>query len=364
MEESEETSVKRPKVADFFAGSGLATEGLRLDFDVVWANDIDAKKAATYIANHGEFHFTHAPIETFSAHDVPVHDLSWASFPCQDLSLAGKKKGIKADRSGTVWHWLRILEGISTRPKMVVAENVQGLISGNGGENYVALHHALMDLGYTCGVILLNAQHWVPQSRPRVFVIGVRDVVGVQNYLSDSPTWVHSKDIVNVSEKVENFCFWKLPKPRLKVKALSDIIDYDVPCDDDVVVSRNLALISEKHWKKVEVARAEGARVFAGYKRTRHGKQCLELRTDGIAGCLRTPAGGSSRQHLLIETNSGYKTRLLSIREAAQLMGVGSNYKFPGTYNDGYKALGDAVVVPVVRHLAKNLLSPILRETD
>ena len=105
-----------------------------------------------------------------------------------------------------------------------------------------------------------------------------------------------------------------------------------------------------------EKKRAGGSKVFTGYKRIRAAN--TEIRTDGIAGCCehhRVGAVGSS-----INSPTGYQTRLLSIGEAARLMGARRTYKFPGSYNDGYKALGDAVAVPVVRHLAKHLLEPLL----
>jgi DNA (cytosine-5)-methyltransferase 1 len=87
------------------------------------------------------------------------------------------------------------------------------------------------------------------------------------------------------------------------------------------------------------------------------------LRFDHIAGCLRTPNGGSSRQVLVLKKDGHLVTRLVSVRETARLMGAPDSYKIPGTYNDGYKAMGDAVAVPVVRHLAKHLLTPLLRAT-
>ena len=105
-----------------------------------------------------------------------------------------------------------------------------------------------------------------------------------------------------------------------------------------------------------------GAQPFAapGYRRTRSGKQVLELRFDNLAGCLRTPEGGSSRQIIVIKKNGELRSRLLTVREAARLMGAPETYKIPGSYNDGYKALGDAVAVPVATWLAQHLLSPLV----
>ena len=349
-----------PKAADFFAGCGLATEGLKGNFDVVWANDIDLNKAEAYRANHGTSHFYHAPIETFESESVPHHDLSWASFPCQDLSLAGKGLGIKAQRSGTVWEWLRIIDGLRFRPRVVVAENVLGLLTGNKGANYKSLHDSLGGLGYKCGALVINAKHWVPQSRVRVFVVGVQQSVDTSEYELQDADWGHPTAVQRLADRHSDFVLWKLPFPKAQSKSLESVIDFSEPVDFEEKRDRNLALITDAHWGKIRKAEQGGSKVFTGYKRIRGGEQRLEIRTDGIAGCLRTPSGGSSRQHVLIPSPTGYQTRLLSIGEAARLMGARRTYKFPGSYNDGYKALGDAVAVPVVRHLAKHLLEPLL----
>jgi DNA (cytosine-5)-methyltransferase 1 len=98
-----------------------------------------------------------------------------------------------------------------------------------------------------------------------------------------------------------------------------------------------------------------------GYKRTRQGRQVLELRFDDVAGCLRTPQGGSSRQFLILKRRDHMDARLLTIPETARLMGAPTSYKLPSMYhyNDGYKAMGDAVAVPVATYLAQHLLSKL-----
>jgi DNA (cytosine-5)-methyltransferase 1 len=78
-----------------------------------------------------------------------------------------------------------------------------------------------------------------------------------------------------------------------------------------------------------------------------------------MAGCLRTPEGGSSRQLLILARDGALATRLLTVEETARLMGAPTRYKIPGSYNDGYKAMGDAVSVPAVRYLARHLLFPL-----
>lgn len=87
--------------------------------------------------------------------------------------------------------------------------------------------------------------------------------------------------------------------------------------------------------------------------------QQLELRFDGIAGCLRTPEGGSSKQYLVVKKNGQTHARLLTVREAARLMGAPDSFALPGSNNDGYKAMGDAVVAPVAQFIGERFLTKI-----
>jgi len=352
----------RPVSVDFFAGSGLATEALKGYFHSAWANDICARKQAVFEANHPESTFHPGSIEEVSGTLLPAHSLSWASFPCQDLSLAGNMNGLNSERSGMVWEWLRILDELNSKPNIVVAENVKGLVSAKGGEHYLALHEALTVRGFKVGAVLLDAAHWVPQSRPRVFVIGVDPKLDLTGFVDTGPNWLHPKVICSVASKAKDWLWWKLPEPTKRATSLEDLIDINEPMDDPDTVSHHLGLIPDNHWSKIEKAVEKGFCVFPGYKRIRNGKQVLEVRTDGLAGCLRTPSGGSSRQQLVIYKDGQYSTRLLTIREAASLMGAPSDYNIPGTYNQGYKAMGDAVAVPAVQYLAQHLLYPMAQQ--
>jgi DNA (cytosine-5)-methyltransferase 1 len=117
--------------------------------------------------------------------------------------------------------------------------------------------------------------------------------------------------------------------------------------------------------KVVEVQRLGGRVVGAVYRRTRrdeHGRrvQRAEVRFDDVAGCLRTPAGGSSRQVIMVVEGDRVRTRLIAPRETARLMGLPDAYALPANYNEAYHLTGDGVVVPVVRHLAANIFEPLL----
>ena len=103
------------------------------------------------------------------------------------------------------------------------------------------------------------------------------------------------------------------------------------------------------------------------YKRTRLNDngakvQRAEIRFDDVSGCLRTPAGGSSRQVIVVVDGLKVRSRLISARETARLMGLKDDYKLPKNYNEAYHLTGDGVAVDVVRHLAKHIFEPLLAQ--
>jgi DNA (cytosine-5)-methyltransferase 1 len=358
------TAATLPTCLDFFAGSGLVTEGMRGSFVSVWANDICGKKAAVYCANHGQDHFHLGSISEVKGADLPAADLAWASFPCQDLSLAGQMSGFDGKRSSLVWEWLRVIDEMGPKmPAVLVAENVTGLVSGHNGDSYRALHAALEARGYRSGAMELDAVRWVPQSRPRIFVVSVRKDVPLTGLASRFPSWTQSRAIQKLGADLPGFIWWDLPLPAMRETWLEDVLEEGAECHDEKRNLATLALIAPQHQTRLRGELANGFKIAPGYRRTRAGKQVLELRFDRISGCLRTPEGGSSRQILVLKKDGQLATRLLTVREAARLMGVRDDYQLPGSYNDGYKAMGDAVAVPVVRHLAQHLLKPLAIRT-
>ena len=335
---------------EFFAGSGMVAYGLSGMFNPVWANDISDKKAVVYRSNIMGNHLVLDDIKNISGAALPHAHLSWASFPCQDLSLAGSLGGIDAARSGLIWEWLRILKEMPQRPSVLLIENVAGLLSANQGKNYSKLHHALLSLSFKSGAIMIDAVHFVPQSRPRVFVIAVRKDIEIPPELMDTgPNWLHNKAAVALGNDLPEWVWWRAEKPKSRHININEIIDFSLPYDKDDV----LRLISPRH--RVILDSMENA-VATGYRRTRNGKQCLELRFDGVAGCLRTPEGGSSKQFLIVKRNGEVHARLISPREAARLMGAPDSFVLPDTYNDAYKAMGDAVVIPVATFIGASFL--------
>ncbi|MBI2818048.1 MAG: DNA cytosine methyltransferase [Acidobacteria bacterium] len=179
---------------DFFAGSGLVRLGLQPEFETIWANDNCPKKRAVYEVNHPEDTFCPSDIEEVSGTGLPTADLAWASFPCQDLSLAGNLNGINSGtRSGVFWQWIRVLTDMHRAkklPPIVVAENVVGFVVAHEGRHFRRAYQALRQLGYRVGAVVIDAELFVPQSRPRAFVIAVNhrvDVTGLTQAVPSQP---------------------------------------------------------------------------------------------------------------------------------------------------------------------------------
>ncbi len=351
-----------PTFVDFFAGSGLVTQGAKHACTPVWSNDICSKKAASYIANHGDDHFHLGSIEQVSGATIPHGDIVWASFPCQDLSLAGKMGGLAASRSGMFWEWLRVLDEMPVKPTVIALENVVGLLSANGGEDFRLLHQALRERSYKVGPMLLDARLWVPQSRPRVFVVAVLDSIDTTALEDHGPNWLHPEVVLKAIAPLDDAVFWSMPRPKKRPKTLSEIIDWEAPVFDDQRKRELMSLIAPNHKELLNRLPLQQRAVFPGYRRTRKGKQTLELRFDNTSGCLRTAEGGSSRQFLILHDQGRWDARLITTREAARLMGAPDNFRLSQSYNEAYSAMGDAVVVPVVKHLVEHLLYPLARQ--
>lgn len=359
---------------EFFAGAGLVTLGLGSEWECVWANDIDPKKAWVYRSNFGDSHFHLGDVAGFDAKEMPNHtQLAWASFPCQDLSLAGWRRGLSSDRSGTFWPFWKIMRShfeMGHRPPLIVLENVVGMLHGDG---FSGLCEALAALGMQFGAVVMDAREFLPQSRPRVFVIAVDERVDCSSFTLKEgvKTWTPSS-LLRAHELLSpqlarSWRWWKVPVPDHGYSSVEQLIernpsgvDWHTPAE----TKRLLALMNKLHRDRITEALATGKRSIGFvYKRIREGVQRAEIRFDGIAGCLRTPGGGSSRQTVVVVENGAVRSRLLSPREAARLMGVPDSFKLPNSYNDAYKAMGDAVAVPVVSWLGKHLLEPLAQAT-
>jgi len=372
---------------EFFAGGGMARAGLGPNWRCLFANDFDPRKVATYAANWGGSDIRRDDVANLTLADLPgaMVDLSWASFPCQDLSLAGSYRGLGRERdnertrSGTFWPFWKLMRGLveaDRAPRAIVLENVYGCLTSHDGRDFSAIASALAQSDFVFGAAVVNAASFVPQSRPRVFFIAVlKDIAIPRSLAANGPqnhwhppalTEAHS---CMTPESKQNWVWWNIPEPAPRSATFAGLIE-EVPTGVEWHTPSQtqylLDLMSAVNRKKVADAAKAGRRMVGGlYRRTRpdeHGvsRQRAEVRFDEIAGCLRTPAGGSSRQTILVVDGKRVRSRLLSPREAARLMGLHDGYTLPARYNDAYHVCGDGVCVPVVRHIAAHILEPLL----
>ncbi|HLH44695.1 MAG TPA: DNA (cytosine-5-)-methyltransferase [Bryobacteraceae bacterium] len=364
---------------EFFAGGGMARLGLGSEWRCTFANEWCEKKAASYRAYFDGGELKIGDVANLRLEELPgVPTLVWASFPCQDLSLAGSGAGLGGDRSGTFRpFWKLVSEMISQGriPKMVVLENVVGALSSRGGGDFTALMDCLAQAGYKGGALVLDASRFLPQSRPRLFIAAVHCPVRIPPGLfSTGPdeAW-HTASVRSAYSRLprllrDMWVWWTLPWPDSPIPTLSEIIEEE-PCSvkwhTSEQTARLVGLMSPLHLQKLDEAKRLGRRIAGTvYRRMRPGDegrrvQRAEVRFDQISGCLRTPAGGSSRQIVIVVEGKRVRSRLLSPREAARLMGVPEDYPLPENYNVAYHLFGDGLAVPVVSWLERHLLRPL-----
>jgi DNA (cytosine-5)-methyltransferase 1 len=372
---------------EFFAGIGLVHEALRQSgWQAVYANDIDAKKRAMYEGHYGAAsHYHEGDVWDVDAvlERVPGRPfLATASFPCTDMSLAGKRRGLAGEQSGALFGFLQTIERLGDRqPRMVLLENVPGFLTSHDGADFETAVHELAGLGYWLDSLVIDARWFVPQSRPRLFLIGFHEsIVG-------PPLVRRSADIDALDDpwrralarsgkmrpsrlqaamtRIEPATGWAtidvLP-PRQARYELTDFLDIgpEQTWWNPAEVERHAAMLFDRHRRQMEreAAAADGPVLFTGFRRIREGRQRLEVRFDGVAGCLRTPRGGSAKQIILMVDRGRLRMRWMTPREYARLQGA-PNFTLPENAIQGYFGFGDAVCVPAVAWIDRNVLTPM-----
>ncbi|WP_421736259.1 DNA cytosine methyltransferase [Caulobacter sp.] len=354
---------------EFFAGGGMARIGLGDGWSCAFANDFDPVKAATYRANFADAaeHFHEGDVWAIESQTLPTTDLAWASSPCQDFSLAGARAGLSGGRSSAFFGFWRLMQALNAQqrgPDTIIVENVVGLLTSHEGRDFTALCQALTGEGYRFGALEVDASRFTPQSRPRVFVVATRKPADALSGPSPFQTRAVKAAYDRLPEDLQaGWIWWGLDAPPARNTDLAAILepDADARWSSPEKTRALLALMAPAHRAAVDLRVRTGERAVGSvFKRMRAGEQRAEVRFDGLAGCLRTPRGGSSRQTLLVIDQGQIRSRLISPREGARLMGLPDGYALPGSQTAGLHVIGDGVAPPVVRWLAERLLEPLV----
>ena len=357
-----------PRVAEFFAGIGLVGKALeQAGFNVVFSSDIDPVKEILYRVNRQHSHFLLADIHSLKGADIPEVELATASFPCTDLSLAGNRAGLLGQNSGTFWEFARILEEMGARrPPVVLLENVVGFATSRNGDDLNKTISKLNELGYTCDVLMLDAKWFVPQSRPRLFIIGSQLLDN--NYYGKSllrPSWLVKfiKEHPDLGIRTS-----PLTPPPLQVSSLETVVERleaeDPRWWEEERLNKFLSSLSSIQMARLHLMKESESIAWASaYRRTRNGKAVWEIRADAISGCLRTARGGSSKQALVEAGKGAVKVRWMTVTEYARLQGVPDFELSDVRESQAYFALGDAVCVPAVSWLGREYLMPLISGT-
>ena len=361
--------LREPRVAEFFAGIGLVGQALEgAGFDIVFANDVDAAKKesssstspspSTCCGISGTSERTMFPILTWPP--LPSHvrtchwqGIEWASpepsRACSGSSLASSRRwGIDARSCCSS----RTSSG--SRPHMA-------------GRTSLLLSRASTSLGYSCDVLVVDARRFVPQSRPRLFIVASLDR-DWPSHAHLAPCWARPQWVVDLLQKHRQLVFHaaSLPVPEELKPALGDILE-DVPPADACWwnIDRVAAFVSSLSGLQLsrleQRVRADSISAKTAYRRTRQGKATWEMRQDDLAGCLRTTRGGSSKQALVVAGQGMMRVRWMTPLEYARLQGAGG-FRLDGIReNRAYFAFGDAVCVPVVAWLGEHYLLPLVQ---
>jgi DNA (cytosine-5)-methyltransferase 1 len=390
LEPVEQTVSDAPTCIEFFAGIGLTHLGLSSHgWTCLYANDIEPKKRRMYETCFGPADYYH--VEDVWKTDeildrIPSRrvDLATASFPCVDLSLAGNLKGFSGIESGAFYGFIKVLKKLRQQgraPRAVLIENVIGFLSSHDGKFFRVALQQLADLGYFVDAFVVDAKHFTPQSRPRVFIVGFEGPLipaeQYQPYLfkGDTLDTFRLNPVPLEGEMRPRRLLEKLGTTKLKTgwvplelpslpkenRNLHRCIDVDETQDwwQEWRVRKHLAEMHHSHLKRIMLLK-KGKELSVGtiYRRVREGKSRSEIRTDGLAGCLRTPRGGSSKQIVFTAGRGTIRMRWMTPREYARLQGC-PDYPIEVDRNEALWGFGDAVCVPVLSWIAENVLSQI-----
>lgn len=330
---------------DLFAGIG----GIRMGFEAhgghcVFTSEWNTFSKKTYLENYGDHHPFVGDIVPFAAEDVPNHDVLLAGFPCQPFSIAGVSKknslqrphGFECTTQGTLFFDVaRIIA--AKRPAAFLLENVKNLVSHDKGNTFDVIIQTLRnELGYDVHYKVIDGQHFTPQHRERIIIVGFRDKTGFSwddlSFPSHEP---RLSSILHKTDGSEPYLAWdedrffehKTGTVQPKYTLTANLWTY-------------LQNYAEKH-------RAAGNGFGFGLAFPNSVTRTLSARyhKDG--------------SEILVYQGENIRPRRLTPRECARLMGFPDTFKIPVSDTQAYRQFGNSVVMPVMQEVARIMVPHI-----
>lgn len=349
------------RLADFFAGAGLKREALD-GWNCVYALDNDPTKAAMYEARFPDTEVHLCDVmrtDEIVARIPPGVVLATGGFPCTDVSAGGTKLGLDGSCSSAWYGFLAVLERLGAgRPPLVLVENVPALYTHREGRDFREVALGLHRLDYRLACFVLHGQDFVPQSRSRIFIVGVASGLPVPEI--DVPLWWErrarpAKLALLMNDLDIPWLPLMPPPPPPRQDRLADIADLDSDgWWDEKRVRKYLAKMTKATRGRLDQLLAADGLHVAGMG---HKKGWVS-RFNDLATCLLASRTGGIRQFLAVIERGRLRMREYSVAECGLLMGSSGDWtRF--RRRDALAGLGDGVVVPAVRWIDTHILTPI-----
>ena len=340
-------------INELFSGIGAQVAALKrngVKFKVVGISEIDKYAIKSYEAINGK---TRNYGDISKAESLDYADLWTYSFPCTDISLAGKQAGLtdetgKQTRSGLLFEVERLLKKSvedGNQPKYLLLENVKNLVGKKFKQEFDKWLKTLDGLGYNNYWKVLNAKDYgVPQNRERVFVVSIRKDVDTQGYAFPEPFKLERrlKDVLETNVDEKYYLAQDLVKSfveRLSKREVSNKIQNNLMFEPQIKQLGNVFQTKKRD-------NPNTGRVYD---------------TSGIGACLNTMGGGNREPCVLEKCHCGIRIRKLTPKECWRLMDF-TDEEFEAAEKAGvsktqlYKQAGNSIVVSVLAGIFNNLL--------
>lgn len=369
---------KKIRVFEAFAGYGsqsIALRNIGVDYEVVAISEIDKYAIKAYEAIHGKVNNL-GDISKVKVEDIPDHDLFTYSFPCQDISVAGKQASLEegsGTRSSLLWECRKIIA--TKKPRYLLMENVKNLVSKKHKPYFDKWLEYLEGLGYINYWQVLNAKDFgVPQNRERVFVVSILNNENEFNFEDGIELDRALGDMLEESVDEKYYIDTDRAKSVIQQLIETNQLNNDiVPCDSTIVKPKKLDIsncITARYDAGIQNKQSIGVAVVERIKDYNNSDRIGGLfdddkkhqagsiwNTNALSPTLDTMQGGY-RQPCIVDK---YRLRKLTPRECFRLMGLNEIHidriQSSGISNSQqYKMAGNSIVVQVLESIFKELL--------